>query len=165
MPKTDAAGVSLIENFEGLRLVAYQDSVGVWTIGFGHTGSCAAIGKGDVCAGMMITRAQAQTLLQSDLAFFENGVNNLLARSVNPNQFAALVSFAYNVGIGALAHSTLLALVNDGNDAAAAQQFSVWVWAGGVRLFGLVRRRAAEAALFCAPCVVLRAPYTAAKAA
>lgn len=148
MPKTDAAGVSLIENFEGLRLVAYQDAVGVWTIGYGHTGACTAIGKGDVCAGMTITNAQAQTLLQSDLAYFENGVNNLLARSVNPNQFAALVSFAYNLGLGALAHSTLLSLVNDGDDAAAAQQFGLWVYAGGQRLYGLVRRRAAEAALF-----------------
>lgn len=151
MPQTNAAGVALIKSFEGCELRAYQDAVDVWTIGYGHTGDCAAIGKGYVCAGMTISQEEADALLRADLRYFERGVNDLCARAINPNQFAALVSFAYNLGLGALRDSTLMRMVNLGDFAAAAQQFSCWCYAGGEELPGLVRRRAAEAALFAEP--------------
>jgi GH24 family phage-related lysozyme (muramidase) len=155
MAQVNAAGLSLIENFEGLRLTAYPDpgtGGAPWTVGFGHTGSCEAIGIDHaVEQGMTITQEQADKLLAADLEVFENGVNELVARNLTPNQFSALVSFAYNVGLGNLADSTLLRLVNAGNFKEAAAQFSHWVYADGVVLPGLVRRRAAEAALFLQP--------------
>jgi lysozyme len=128
-------------NFEGLRLTAYQDSVGVWTIGWGHTGP-------DVRPGLTITRAQAESLLRQDLGRFERGVAGLVKVPLSSNQFSALVSFSFNVGLGALGSSTLLRVLNQGNYTGAADQFSVWNKAGGKTLEGLVRRRAAERALF-----------------
>lgn len=141
MPKTNAAGVALIEEFEGCRLTAYQDSVGVWTIGYGHTGP-------DVHIALRITQAQADALLAEDLASFEKCVNDAVSHSITPNQFAALVSFAYNLGCQALRGSTLLHLLNQGDVSGAADQFQYWTHAGGVILPGLVRRRVAEKALF-----------------
>lgn len=143
MPAINAEGFALIKEFEGCDLSAYKDAAGVWTIGYGHTG--------DVQPGQAITQEQADALLQADLQKFEQGVNKLCERSINSNQFSALVCFAYNVGLGALANSTLLRLVNSGDFADAAKQFSQWVYADGTVLPGLVRRRAAEAALFQEP--------------
>ena len=143
MPTMNAAGLALTEQSEGLRLSAYQDSGGVWTIGYGHTGP-------DVTPGMVITAAQAQTLLQADLKTAENAVSDLVQVALTPNQFSALVDFVFNVGEAALAGSTLLALVNRGDFAGAADQFGKWVYAAGQELPGLVTRRAAEKALFLA---------------
>ena len=106
-------GRALIEKFEGLRLTAYQDMVGVWTIGYGHTGP-------DVKAGLTITQQQAEQLLINDLARFNNGVNALVTVKINQNQFDALISFSYNLGLGSLQQSTLLRLLNAGNFQAAA---------------------------------------------
>lgn len=144
MPHVNAAGLSLIKTFEGCRLTSYDDGTGVWTIGYGHTGP-------DVHEGQNITQAQADEMLQSDLARFEKGVNNFVSRNLTPNQFSAMVSFAYNLGLEALRDSTLLKLVNAGAFEAAADQFGAWVFAGGQYMQGLARRRAAERQLFLTP--------------
>ncbi|OBU85885.1 lysozyme [Chromobacterium subtsugae] len=143
--KTNAEGIALIQQFEGLRLQAYQDVVGVWTIGYGHTGP-------DVRAGLTITQAQATQLLAADLARFEAGVGRLVSVPLNGNQFSALVSFTYNLGLGSLQSSTLLRLLNTGDYAGAAGQFPRWDRAGGQQLPGLLKRRLAEQALFQEPC-------------
>ena len=147
MPKINAAGLALIKSFEGCELTAYPDpgtGGDPWTIGYGHTGP-------DVQPGLTITQARADQLLKQDLQKFEQGVNGVIARSLTSNQFSALVSFAYNVGLGALQSSTLLRLVNAGDFSGAAAQFGKWVNGASGPLPGLVRRRAAEAALFLNP--------------
>ena len=126
-------GRALIEKFEGLRLTAYQDMVGVWTIGYGHTGP-------DVKAGLTITQQQAEQLLINDLARFNNGVNALVTVKINQNQFDALISFSYNLGLGSLQQSTLLRLLNAGNFQAAADQFPRWDRAGGKEVAGAALR-------------------------
>ncbi|WP_370584683.1 lysozyme [Oculatella sp. LEGE 06141] len=134
-------GLNLVKNFEGFRSQAYRDPVGVWTIGYGHTGA-------DVRAGQVITRAEGEALLRQDLRRFENHVRRLVKVPLSSNQFSALVSFTYNVGQGALAGSTLLRLLNRSDYRGAADQFPRWNKAGGRVLAGLVRRRSAERALF-----------------
>ncbi len=146
MPNTNnlsysSTGLALTEQFEGLRLTAYQDSVGVWTIGYGHTGP-------DVQPGLTITQEQASALLPQDVAGAVAAVNRLVTVTLTQNQFDALVDFTFNEGQGNLASSTLLRELNAGNTAGAAAQFLVWVYAGGVQVPGLVKRRQAEAALF-----------------
>jgi GH24 family phage-related lysozyme (muramidase) len=136
----NAAGLRLLKSFEGLRLRAYQDAVGVWTIGYGTTAG--------VRPGQVITEAQAEALLKRDLNRFEAAVEKLVAVPLNDNQFSALVSFAYNVGEGALSSSTLLNLLNRKEYQEAANQFLRWNRAGGMELAGLTRRRRAERALF-----------------
>lgn len=134
------SGLDLIRNAEGTVYHAYKDSVGVWTIGTGHTGP-------DVREGMMIDKAQAEALLRSDLDRFEKGVSRL-APVTTQGQFEALVSFAFNLGLAALAGSTLLKLHNAGDYAAAAGEFAKWDKAGGHVLQGLAKRRAAESARY-----------------
>lgn len=139
------SGFDLICNFEGLRLKAYDDGVGVWTIGFGTTKypGGVRVKKGDVC-----TLDQAKAYMQNDLKSFEQTVNNTVKVPLNQNQFDALVSLAYNIGSTAFKNSTLVKRLNEGNYKAAANQFNVWVNAGGKRMQGLVNRRAAESTLF-----------------
>lgn len=138
--KTSQAGVNLIKSFEGCRLTAYQDSAGVWTIGYGHTSG--------VKKGMTITEAQAEAYLKGDLGTAENAVNGKVTYSIKQNQFDALVSFTYNVGSGNFGSSTLLKKLNQGDITGAANEFDKWNKAGGQVLEGLVRRRAAEKAMF-----------------
>lgn len=96
--KTSNNGTSLIQRFEGLKLTAYKDAVGVWTLGFGHTGYVKFFGK-NVCAGMTITLSQAQELLRDDLAKYENIVMKLNPKySWNQNEFDAMMSFCLNIG-------------------------------------------------------------------
>ena len=139
------SGVDLICNFEGLRLKAYDDGVGVWTIGFGTTKypNGIRVKKGDTC-----TLDQAKAYMQNDLKAFEQTVNSAIKVPLNQNQFDALVSLAYNIGATAFKKSTLVKRLNEGNYKAAANQFNVWVNAGGKRMQGLVNRRAAERTLF-----------------
>ena len=139
------SGIDLICNFEGKRLMAYDDGVGVWTIGFGTTiyPNGIKVKKGDVC-----TEAQAKAYMAYDLKKFELAVNNTVNVSLNQNQFDALVSLAYNIGTGAFSESTLVKKLNAGNFKGAANQFDVWINAGGKRMQGLVNRRAKEKALF-----------------
>ncbi|MGD1948482.1 MAG: lysozyme [Leptolyngbyaceae cyanobacterium] len=138
--QTNASGVHLIKSFEGLRLKAYQDAVGVWTIGYGTT-------RG-VKPGQEISEAQAEALLKADLNRFEQAVNQAVRVSINDNQFAAIVSFTYNVGSGAMRSSTLLRKLNRRDIYGAANEFPRWNRAGGRVLAGLTRRRNAERALF-----------------
>lgn len=141
MRAVNAAGVSLIKRFEGLRLEAYQCSAGVWTIGYGHTGK-------DVFPGMRISEATAESLLARDIAVHASGVEEALRVAVSPNQFAALVSLAFNIGVAEFQHSSLLRRINAGDVHAAAQEFLRWNKVRGVTNTGLVRRREAERSLF-----------------
>ena len=140
---TGEKGIELIKSFEGCRLTAYRDSVGIWTIGYGHTAG--------VEQGMTITQAKAEGLLKNDLVIYENYVKKYITYALNQNQFDALVSFTYNLGGGNLQKSDLRKYLNAGNLQAAADEFDKWVYAGGKKLSGLVRRRAAEKALFLTP--------------
>lgn len=134
-------GLALTKGFEGLRLGAYQDVAGIWTVGYGHTGA-------DVRAGLTITEAQAETLLLADLADAIACVNCAVTRAVSQCQFDALVDFCFNAGRGNFRNSTLLRKLNKGDVDGAAAQFALWIHAGGKVLAGLVRRRKAEAAMF-----------------
>lgn len=133
-------GVDLIKGFEGLRLSAYQDSAKVWTIGYGHT---TGVQPGD-----RISTAQAEQLLRQDTAWAQQAVRDQVKVPLTQNQFDALTSFTFNLGADALAGSTLLKKVNAGDMAGAQAEFGRWIHADGAVLPGLVRRRAAESALF-----------------
>ena len=140
------AGVNLIKAFEGCKLEAYQDSIGVWTIGWGHTGP---VNGEKIAAGLTITEADAEELIYNDIAQFEDGVNKLTQElDITQGMFDALVCFSYNVGLGNLAKSTLLKLLKQNKVLEASEQFKVWNKAGGKELAGLTRRRNAEAELF-----------------
>ena len=134
-------GLGLTESFEGVRLTAYQDQVGVWTIGYGHTGP-------DVTPGLTITQEQANNLLMEDIAGAATAVNRLVTVPLDQDQFDALVDFVFNVGIGNFQNSTLLRDLNASNFDDAAAQFERWDHAGGVVVAGLLRRRQSEAKLF-----------------
>ena len=138
-------GLLIVKSLEGLELEAYQDSVGVWTIGYGHT---SMAGPPQVYPGMAISEAEAEQILRQDLNLFEGGVEDAVAISTHPDQFSAMVSFSFNVGLGAFRDSTLLRKHNGGDFAGAADEFLRWVYAGGQRLLGLERRRKAERALY-----------------
>ncbi|HGE8410817.1 TPA: lysozyme [Serratia marcescens] len=139
------SGIELIKRFEGLRLKAYQDSVGVWTIGYGWT---QPVDGKKVGPGMQIVQATADRLLKCGVVQYEQGVNLLVKVKITQSQFDALVSFAYNLGLRSLSTSTLLKKLNAGDKQGAADEFGKWVNAGGKRLDGLVARRAAEREMF-----------------
>lgn len=130
-----------VSQYEGLELKAYRCPAGIWTIGYGHTGP-------DVHEGMVITKEEALSLLGKDLASHIYQAAGYIAVDVTQNQFIALTSFIYNVGVGAFRDSTLLKLLNRGDIQGAADQFLLWNKAGGKVLAGLTRRREAERALF-----------------
>jgi len=130
------SGLQLTEQFEGVRLTAYQDQVGVWTIGYGHT---AGVQPGDTC-----TQEQAEAWLQSDVSWAVQTVNLYVTIALTQGEFDALVDFVFNLGSGSFEHSTLLTLVNQRNFGAAADQFERWDHAGGKVVAGLLRRRQAE---------------------
>lgn len=146
--KISESGVALLKRFEGLELEAYQDIAGVWTIGYGHTGS-------DVQPGQRITEREAEALLRRDLRPREDAVDRFVNVPLNQNEFDALVSFVYNVGAQAFRGSTALKRLNRGARMAAADALTWWNKAtvGGVlrEILGLTRRRAAEKALFVTP--------------
>ena len=135
-----ALATPLIAKHEGCVLHPYLCPAGVWTIGYGHT-------PGVTATGAPITQAQADALLAADVALFAGQVRKI-AVPLQPHQEAALISFAFNLGLGALGKSTLLRLVNAGDIAGAADEFPKWVHAGGAVLPGLVARRDDERALF-----------------
>jgi lysozyme len=141
MRKINHAGLELIKLFEGVILVAYRDAVGIPTIGYGHT-------KG-VKLGQKITAAQAEALLAEDLHIFEDGVEPALgAAETTDNQFAAMVSLAFNIGLTGFKQSSVRWYHALGNREMAQKKFALWNKAGGKVLAGLTRRRAAEAALY-----------------
>ena len=138
--KISEEGIGLIKRFEGCKLKSYQDSVGVYTIGYGST---RGVGEGDV-----ITQEEAERRLLADLETVEKCINNSVAVELTQQQYDALCSFTFNLGCGALRGSTLLKKLNDGDDDGAAQEFARWNKAGGQVLAGLVSRRKAEHDLF-----------------
>lgn len=138
--QTSAEMRRMISEWEGCKLVAYRDPVGIWTIGVGHTGP-------EVGPGMRISPQEADDILSKDLARFERAVERLLPTTTQA-QFDALVSFAFNCGEGALRDSTLRKHHNAGNYDAASREFQRWNKAGGQVLAGLTRRRAGEAAVY-----------------
>jgi lysozyme len=142
--KTSDAGVQFIARFEGLRLKAYDDGVGVWTIGYGHTGH-------DVHPGLAISMKRALELLRQDLAGAEAAVNQTVKKPLNQSQFDALVSLVFNTGPLPL-HKTLGSCLNKGDFHGASSEFAKWCKATKngqlITLQGLVRRRAAEMQMF-----------------
>lgn len=138
--KITQAGIDLIKSRESCRLKAYKCPAGIWTIGYGHTGS-------EVHDGWEISQDEAETLLRSDLLVFDAGVQRDCAQSTDC-QHSAMVSLAYNIGLGNFAKSSVMRLHNADRYAEAAQAFALWNKAGGKVLAGLVSRRAAEAALY-----------------
>jgi len=144
--KTSQAGIDLIKEFEGIELTAYPDpgSGGEpYTIGYGHTGG--------VRPGDRITEAEAEDLLKQDLAKFEQGVERLVVVQLGQGEFDALVSFAFNVGLGALEASTLLRRLNAGEPRCTVYYEEMPRWVNGANgpMPGLVRRREAEAEMAC----------------
>lgn len=138
------AGIALVKHFESLFLKAYQDQVGVWTIGWGHTGLQHR--DGTVYPGRTITEVEAGALLAYDMHQFEERVSAFVKVGISDNQFAALVSFDFNTG--GLGKSTLLRALNAGDTAEAGRQFLRWNRAGGQVANGLTRRRISELRLF-----------------
>lgn len=151
-------GLRLIKSFEGYldkqsdgSCVAYLCPAGVPTLGWGCTEG--------VKIGMRWTEADAEAALRREIAKFEAGVARLVTVEINQNEFDALVSFSYNVGLGALQKSTVLKKLNVGDRAGAAAGFALWNKGGGKVLPGLVSRRSREAALFLKPTVAPDAPW------
>lgn len=143
--QTSEKGIALIKQFEGCKLTAYQDSVGIWTIGYGWT---QPVDGKPIRAGMTIKQETAERLLKTGLVSYESDVSRLVKVGVTQGQFDALVSFTYNLGARSLSTSTLLRKINAGDYAGAADEFLRWNKAGGKVLKGLTRRREAERALF-----------------
>lgn len=141
--KTSNRGIELLIKFEGFRGEAYRDVVGVVTIGFGFTSG--------VKMGDKMTLAEARDRLKREIVEYEQGVLAACTRKPNQNQFDALVCFAFNVGVAGFRKSSVLKAHNRGDYQSAARAFSLWSKAGGKTWPGLVRRRAAEAALYMEP--------------
>lgn len=136
----NAAGLNIIKQAEGLELKAYRCPAHILTIGYGSTGP-------HVKEGMVITEAQAEELLRSDLRRFEDAVDKA-APGATDNQFAAMVSLAFNIGEGAFLGSSVLRKHKAGDRVGAAESFKLWNKGGGRVLPGLVKRRAAESQLY-----------------
>ena len=143
--QTSDKGIALIKEFEGCKLTAYQDSVGVWTIGYGWT---QPVDGKPIRAGMTIKQETAERLRKTGLVSYESDVSRMVKVGLTQGQFDALVSFTYNLGARSLSTSTLLRKLNAGDYAGAADEFLRWNKAGGKVLNGLTRRREAERALF-----------------
>ena len=148
--RLDDAGEALIKGFEGLRLEAYRDKGGVWTIGWGHTDRVTEDSP-------PITIEEAERLFRIDIAAAEAAVNRLATVPINQNEFNALVSFTFNEGVHRLLTSTLLLKLNREERLAAATEFARWIYYTDKRTnekkkdAGLIARRAKEAALFLTP--------------
>jgi lysozyme len=135
------AAVDFIRTHEGCSLTAYADLGGVWTIGYGATGP-------DIVKGLIWTKEQADFRLELDITKTEMQVLKLLNRTLGDGQKAALISFAFNLGAGALAASHLLQCVNSGDDLGAAKAFLVWDHIGKTEIKGLLIRRMEEAVMY-----------------
>ena len=142
--KTSSKGIEFIKRHEGFRARAYQCPAGVWTIGYGHT---RGVNNGDV-----ITKEQGERFLIQDLQTAEREVNSH-GLIINQNQFDALVSFVFNVGVGNFSRSTLLRKLKvNTNDSTISYEFSRWKNGGGKVLPGLVKRRKEESELYFKGC-------------
>lgn len=139
---TSPAGIRLIKESEGLRLKCYMCPAGAMTVGYGHTDPSL---KGNDPA---ITEEQADALLAEDLKKFEDAVNKAVTVPMTQGMFDALVSFTFNLGVGALRSSTLLRRLNSGDINGAAEEFKRWVFSGNKALPGLTIRRNRERRMF-----------------
>lgn len=137
---TQPRTLEFIRKHEGFRQKAYRDADGAWAIGYGYADS--------VHKDMVITREQAEVLLLIKTEFVAEYVERVVSVPITPKQKTALVSLAYNIGVGAFRRSTLLRKLNEGDYSGAARQFTRWVHSGGTKLRGLEKRRRAEMALF-----------------
>ena len=137
-------GLKLLKQFEGFSSKIYLDSAGLPTIGYGHliTSAEKHLYKNGT------TEAEAMSLLKKDVAIAENAVAHLISVPLNNNQFDALVSFTFNLGSSALQRSTLRAKVNRQEHEQVPAEFMRWVYAGGKKLPGLIKRRKLEANLY-----------------
>jgi lysozyme len=159
--KTSDQGIALLKKHEGLRLKAYPDPASggePWTIGYGTTSSA---GVGKITKGMTITHAQAEDMLRRSLVIYERGVVKALNRAPTQNQFDAIVSFAYNVGVPAMSKSSVIRHFNGGDIQKAADSFLLWNKAAGKIMPGLTRRRSEERALFLKASATAAAPIPA----
>ena len=140
MMQTSRTGIELLKHFEGCELKAYQDSVGVWTIGYGHT-------KG-IYEGLEITQSEAEKMLVDELPEYEGYISDKVVPMLQQHEFDALVCWVYNLGPTNLSSSTMLKKLNAGEFKEVPFQMKRWDKAGGQPLLGLTRRRNAEALLF-----------------
>jgi len=140
----DQNGINIIKEFEGFKAYPYLDSAGLLTIGYGHL-----IKKGELFE-RDISIEEAEIILAQDAGFAINAVNNFVLVPLSQNQFNSLVSFVFNVGVGAFARSTMLGKINKKDYQGAFDEFKRWNKAGGNVVAGLVNRRRKEAALFLA---------------
>ena len=140
MRRINTEGFTLIKQWEGLELRAYLCPADVWTIGYGHTATARE--------GMIITEQDAERLLLRDLALFEAEVSRAVEVVLSDNQFAALVSWAFNVGVQAMRRSTLIRKLNQGDYASVPSELARWNKVGNRVVHGLSNRRAAEAGLW-----------------
>jgi lysozyme len=147
-------GLNLIKDFEGIRLSAYPDSSGVWTIGYGSTQG--------VHPGMVISLAQADQMLRNEISTDESYVTAVVNVDIAQSMFDAMVSFTYNIGQGNFQKSSVLRLVNIGDFISAANAFLLWNKAGGIIVPGLTRRRQAERKLFLQGVASLQSGFVAA---
>lgn len=139
--RTSQNGLDLIKKYEGCQLKAYLCPAGVWTIGYGHTGS-------DVKEGLVILQSRADEYLKSDLETAEHAITAYCLHPLTQNQFDALASFVFNIGTGNFKSSTLLKRINANMMGLAAFEFPKWNKAKGKVLQGLVDRRESERQLF-----------------
>ena len=146
---TSNNGILLIEQLEGFRATMYKDAVGLPTIGYGTLIDSA---EEQWLKTATITKEQAEVLLRKELGPIERNLNIMVLGKINQNQYDALVSFCYNLGINSLKSSTLLKKLNvNPSDPSIRDEFMKWVHAGGQVLPGLQKRRAAEAELYFKP--------------
>ena len=140
MMQLSKTGIELLKHFEGCELKAYQDSVGVWTIGYGHT-------KG-IYEGLEITQSEAEKMLVDELPEYEGYITDKVVPMLQQHEFDALVCWVYNLGPTNLSSSTMLKKLNAGEFKEVPFQMKRWDKAGGQPLLGLTRRRNDEALLF-----------------
>ncbi|MFY9557399.1 MAG: lysozyme [Blastocatellia bacterium] len=148
-------GLELLKNWEGFELQVYKDSAGLPTIGVGHLLTKSELTSGKISINGVpvrysagLTEEQVLDLLIQDLTPAEKAVNAGVKVTLNPNQFAALVSFTFNVGVSAFTGSTLLKLLNQGQYPSVPAQLRRWIRSGGVIVQGLVNRRENEIKLW-----------------
>lgn len=139
--KLNEAGIDLIKHYEGCKLDAYQDIVGVWTIGYGTTGP-------DIVKGLSWTQEDCDKMLQADLDHVSTRLNSIITVDLTDSQFSACCCLAYNIGLGNFRSSTLLRLINQDRLDQASDEFPKWDHAGGKVVQGLLNRRLAEQKLF-----------------
>ena len=138
--KISENGLELIKKFEGCETTAYQDSVGVWTIGFGHT---KGVEEGQPCS-----IEDAESMLADEMDEYEGYINNMVKVELQQHEFDALVAWVYNLGPTNLGESTMLKVLNGGQFDRVPDEMNRWTRAGGEILEGLVRRRQAESLMF-----------------